>query len=166
MGSAGVGLAGLVSGCATRAPQAPISTAPVAVDGWTRLDQRPALDVEVSPLIDDIQKLAFRYFWEVTDEKTGMSPDRWPTPSFVSIAAMGFALTAYPIGVTHGWITRAEARERTLTTLQFLAAAPMGNQRSGVSGYRDFFYHFLGSTKGYRFSLAELSTIDTGSRSS
>lgn len=33
--------------------------------------------------------------------------------------------------------------------------------RSGVSGYRGFFYHFLGSTKGYRFSLSELSTIDT-----
>ena len=161
VGSAGVGLAGLLSGCATRAPQAPASTAPVAVDGWTRLDQRPALDVEVSPLIDDIQKLAFRYFWEVTDEKTGMAPDRWPTPSFVSIAAIGFALTAYPIGASHGWITRAEARERTLTTLEFLAAAPMGNQRSGVSGYRGFFYHFLGSTKGYRFSLSELSTIDT-----
>ena len=94
VGSAGMGLAGLLSGCATRAPQAPASTAPVAVDGWTRLDQRPALDVEVSPLIDDIQKLAFRYFWEVTDEKTGMAPDRWPTPSFVSIAAIGLLITA------------------------------------------------------------------------
>lgn len=161
VGTAGMGLAGLLSGCATRAPEVPIAAGPIAVDGWTKLDHRPALDVEVSPLIDDIQKLAFRYFWEVTDAKTGMSPDRWPTPSFVSIAAVGFALTAYPIGVTHGWISRDEARERTLTTLQFLAAAPMGDKRTQVSGNHGFFYHFLGSTKGYRFALSELSTIDT-----
>ncbi|PLK28034.1 Tat pathway signal protein [Porphyrobacter sp. TH134] len=160
VGSAGIGLAGLMTGCAPRAVVSP-SPGPIAVDGWTVLNDRPALDAEVSPLIDDIQRRAFRYFWEVTDEKTGMAPDRWPTPSFVSIAAIGFALTAYPIGVVHGWVTRAEAAQRTLTTLEFLTNAPMGDAPRGVSGYRGFFYHFLGSTRGYRFSLSELSTIDT-----
>lgn len=160
VGSAGLGLAGLMAGCTPRlAPPAPAG--PIAVDGWTVLNDRPALDVEVSPLIDDIQRRAFRYFWEVTDEKTGMAPDRWPTPSFVSIAAIGFALTAYPIGASHGWVTREAAAQRTLTTLEFLTKAPMGDTPTGVSGYRGFFYHFLGSTRGYRFSLSELSTIDT-----
>ncbi|WP_448659914.1 glucoamylase family protein [Sphingomonas sp. CJ99] len=160
VGTAGLGLAGLMAGCAPRAVQSG-PQGPIAVDGWTVLNDRPALDSDVSPLIDDIQRRAFRYFWEVTDEATGMAPDRWPTPSFVSIAAIGFALTAYPIGASHGWVTRQAAAQRTVTTLQFLADAPMGDAPRGMSGYKGFFYHFLGSTRGYRFSLSELSTIDT-----
>ena len=37
-------------------------------------------------------------------------PDRYPSPSFASIAAIGFALTAYGIGVERGCITRSQAR--------------------------------------------------------
>ena len=45
-------------------------------------------------------------------------PDRWPTPSFSSIAAVGFGLTAYGIGAERGYVTREEAAERTRATLQ------------------------------------------------
>ncbi len=113
------------------------------------------------PLIRDLQERTFRYFWDTTDPETGLAPDRWPTPSFASIAAVGFALTAYPIGVTNGWITREQARTRTLATLRFFATAPQGDGQSDASGYKGFFYHFLGVTKGRRFARAELSTIDT-----
>ena len=34
-------------------------------------------------------------------------------PVSIAIAAVGFALTAYPVGVERGWITRAQARTRT-----------------------------------------------------
>ncbi|MBJ6122209.1 Tat pathway signal protein [Sphingomonas sp. BT553] len=112
-------------------------------------------------LLTDIQERAFRFFWETTDPATGLAMDRWPTPSFASIAAVGFALTAYPIGVKHGWVTREAARARTLTTLQFFAGAPQGPEPTGASGYKGFFYHFLGVTKGQRFARCELSTIDT-----
>ena len=40
----------------------------------------------------------------------GLTPDRWPTKSFSSVAAIGFALTAYPIGVERGYMTRASGR--------------------------------------------------------
>ncbi|OAN64085.1 glucoamylase family protein [Sphingomonas sp. TDK1] len=113
------------------------------------------------PLVRDLQERTFRYFWDTTDPETGLAPDRWPTPSFASIAAVGFALTAYPIGVTNGWITRDQARTRTLATLRFFATAPQGDGQSDASGYKGFFYHFLGVTKGRRFARAELSTIDT-----
>jgi hypothetical protein len=113
------------------------------------------------PLIRDLQERTFRYFWDTTDPETGLAPDRWPTPSFASIAAVGFALTAYPIGVNNGWITRDQARTRTLATLRFFATAPQGDGQSDASGYKGFFYHFLGVTKGRRFARAELSTIDT-----
>ncbi|MEG3163113.1 glucoamylase family protein [Sphingomonas sp. PB2P19] len=123
--------------------------------------QRPLATAGKTDLVADLQERTFRYFWDTTDPKTGLAPDRWPTPSFASIAAVGFALTAYPIGVVHGWITREQARERTLVTLEFFAAAPQGDAPTGTSGYKGFFYHFLGTTKGQRFARCELSTIDT-----
>jgi hypothetical protein len=88
-------------------------------------------------------------------------PDRWPTESFASIAATGFGLTAYPIGVERGWVTREEARDRTLTTLRFFHGAPQGPAAAGTAGYKGFFYHFLHPSTGERFETVELSTIDT-----
>ncbi len=44
--------------------------------------------------LDTLEQRTFAFFWERTDPQTGLTPDRWPTPSFSSIAAVGFALTA------------------------------------------------------------------------
>ena len=117
----------------------------------------PASDV----LVRDLQQRTFRYFWDTTDPATGLAPDRWPTPSFASIAAVGFALTAYPIGIANGWITREQARDRTLATLRFFARAPQGPAPTGTAGYHGLFYHFLDMERGHRFGRTELSTIDT-----
>jgi hypothetical protein len=112
-------------------------------------------------LLDDLERRVFRFFWDTTDPQTGLAPDRWPTPSFCSIAAVGFALTAYPIGVERGWISRAQARSRVLATLRFFRDAPQGPEPGGRSGYRGFFYHFLDMRTGARFGQTELSTVDT-----
>jgi hypothetical protein len=112
-------------------------------------------------LIGDVQRRSFAFFWERANPANGLMPDRWPSPSFSSIAATGFALTAYPVGIEHGWITRAQARERTLATLRFFWTAPQGPQATGVSGYKGFFYHFLDMQTGLRFRQTELSSIDT-----
>jgi len=111
--------------------------------------------------LDTLEERTFRFFWERADPRTGLVPDRWPTPSFSSIAAVGFGLTAYPIGVERGYVTRAEARRRVLTTLDFFLRAPQGPQAAGGAGHRGFFYHFLDMTTGRRFGSVELSTIDT-----
>ncbi|MFS0737632.1 glucoamylase family protein [Sphingomonas sp. 1P06PA] len=139
-GSAAGGL--LAAGCAR---------APLATAGSTRLP----------PLFDAIEERTFRYFWDTTDPRTGLAPDRWPSPSFCSIAAVGFALTALPVGVTRGWITRAAARDRTLATLRFFWAGKQGPDPTGTIGHKGFFYHFLGMDTGTRFRDCELSTIDT-----
>ena len=110
---------------------------------------------------EDIERRTFRFFWETVNRKNGLVPDRWPTPSFSSIAAVGFALPAYAIGVERGWCTRAQARDLTLTTLRFFWNAPQGPERSGVSGHKGFFYHFLDMESGARFREVELSTVDT-----
>jgi hypothetical protein len=112
-------------------------------------------------LLDDLEHRTFRWFWDVGDPTTGLVPDRWPSKSFCSIAAVGFALNAYAIGAERGWITRAQARERTLKTLRFFATAPQGNAAAGMTGYRGFFYHFLDMERGRRFETVELSSIDT-----
>jgi hypothetical protein len=117
-------------------------------------------------IIDQVQERTFRWFWETTNPANGLVHDRYPTPSFSSVAAIGFGLTAYPIGVERGYITREQARERVLTTLRFFRDAPQGPQPSGITGYRGFLYHFLDMQTGHRFQNAEgwkieLSTIDT-----
>jgi len=119
----------------------------------------PALETE--PFLDTLQARTFDFFWETTNASNGLTPDRWPDPPFSSVAAVGYALTAYPIGVERGYVSRAQARERTLTTLEFFWNAPQSDARSGVSGHWGFFYHFLDMDSGYRYQQVELSTIDT-----
>jgi hypothetical protein len=111
--------------------------------------------------LDTLSQRTFAFFWERSDPVTGLTPDRWPTLSFSSVAAIGFALTAYPIGVERGYVSRDQARQRTLTTLRFLWNAPQGPAAAGVTGHQGFFYHFL-NADGSRFQTVELSTVDTG----
>lgn len=153
--AAALGGAALAGGCTAPAPRVPRLAFPGVLP---ELGTTPASASD--PLMDDIQKRTVSFFWNTTDQVMGLAPDRWPTPSFASIAAVGFALTTYPIAVTRGWITRPAAAERTLTTLRFFAEAPQG-PGDDTSGYKGFFYHFLGTTKGHRFARCELSTIDT-----
>ena len=113
------------------------------------------------PLFDDIERRTFDFFWATPNPVNGMVPDRHPSPSPASIAAVGFALTAYVIGADRGYITRAQARERTLATVRFLRAAPQGPQARGATGHKGFFYHFLDMKSGTRAPDSELSTVDT-----
>ncbi|MBE2216217.1 MAG: hypothetical protein IAE82_20255 [Opitutaceae bacterium] len=113
-------------------------------------------------LLEDLERRTFLWFWETTDPANGLAPDRGPPASFSSVAAVGFALTAYPIGVERAWITRVQAAARTRTTLQFLRDLPQGPAVSGTGGYRGFFYHFIDLQTGLRVaSDVELSSIDT-----
>ena len=120
-----------------------------------------ALTAAGPALLNDIARRTFDFFWHTVNHDNGLIPDRWPTPSFCSIAAVGFGLTAWPIGVERGWVTRAAARDLTLTTLRFFAALPSGDAASGTAGYRGFFYHFLDMRTGLRYRDCELSSVDT-----
>ena len=111
--------------------------------------------------LDTLQHRTFRWFWERTNHETGLTPDRWPTESFSSIAAIGFGLTGYGVGAERGYVPRAEAAERTLNTLRTLYTLPQGPGQVGTAGHRGYFYHFLEYDDGTRFRNTELSTIDT-----
>ena len=152
-GAAFTGLgSGWLGGCGSPGGAAP------AVETETPLGLPP---LDHAALLDDLERRSFNYFWETADPATGLVPDRWPTPSFASVAAVGFALSAYPIGVARGWVTREQAAQRTLVTLRFFASAPQGPAASGVAGHMGFFYHFLDMKTGTRFGQVELSTVDT-----
>lgn len=121
----------------------------------------PLASPRVQAFVDTLEQRTFQYFWNLSNPVNGLTPDRWPTPSFSSIAAVGFALTAYPIGVERGYITRDQARQRVVTTLRFFWTATQDSTTSGATGYHGFFYHFLDMNTGKRFQQVELSTIDT-----
>jgi hypothetical protein len=126
----------------------------------------PGVTPDVRPaghdaLLDDLQHRTFDFFWRTTNPDNGLVPDRYPTPSFSSIAAVGFGLTAYVVGIERGWVTRAAARDRVRATLAFFRDAPQGDAATGVTGYKGFYYHFLDMKTGLRFKDVELSSVDT-----
>jgi hypothetical protein len=113
-----------------------------------------------SRLLDAIQRGAFGYFLHETNRANGLVVDKtcpdWPA----SIAAIGLALTCYPVGVERGFIGRAEAAERALTTLRFFSESKQGPEVD-ATGYKGFYYHFLDMQSGARAWRSELSTVDS-----
>ena len=107
-----------------------------------RLSGAGRSDHAESRMLDAIQRDAFGYFLHETNRANGLVLDKtcadWPA----SIAAVGLALTAYPVGVERGFVPRAEAAERTLTTLRFFWRSKQGPEPD-ATGYKGFYYHFL-----------------------
>jgi hypothetical protein len=112
--------------------------------------------------LDLLERTAFDYFWYEANPNNGMIRDRSEPFSAASIAAIGFGLTGIGIAIDRGYITREAGANRVLHTLETLWNAPQGNDVSGTSGYRGWFYHFLEMETGLRAGTSELSSIDTG----
>ena len=111
-------------------------------------------------MLDGLQHAAFDYFLARTNLSNGLVADTSRPNSPSSIAAVGFALSAYPVGVERGWIVRADAVERVLSALRFFS----GSDQSGTTtatGFRGFYFHFLDIGTGRRVWQSELSSIDT-----
>ena len=107
-----------------------------------------------------LQRNSFGYFVNEVNRRNGLvvdkTSDNWPA----SIAAVGMALTAYPVGVARRFISREEAAQRTVTTLRFLADSEQ-SESPDATGYRGFYYHFLDMNSGRRAWQSELSSVDT-----
>lgn len=129
--------------------------------GWQQQSSTASPQRDWDPFLDTLQHRTFLFFWNTTDSATGLTPDRYPTLVFSSIAAVGFALTAYPIGAERGYITREQAAQRVLNTLKYFWHAPQSADAVRTSGYKGFFYHFLDFDSGLRYKDVELSTIDS-----
>ena len=110
-------------------------------------------------LLDLIQRQSLDFFLMESNPKNGLVRDRANNfsrsagQSPASIASVGFALTAFAVGVERDWLDINTARERTYQTLQFFL-----NQAPHEHG---FFYHFMNMTTGKNTRQSELSPIDT-----
>ena len=121
-----------------------------------------ALSKADEALLEDISHASFLFFWEQSDPNTGITRDRtrldgkpndYPRRDVGSTGATGFGLTALCIGAERGWITRAEARERTLRTLRFYA--------DKAKDEHGWFYHFINVVTGDRDGTSEVSVSDS-----
>jgi hypothetical protein len=150
------------SPCVTRSLAALVAAAFTACAPNHIAGPPPPDSTQAAAFLDTLEQRTFHYFWDLASSTNGLIPDRWPSLSASSIAAVGFGLTAYPIGVERGYITRDQARQRVLNTLNFFWTAAQDSTATGVTGYKGFFYHFLDLTSGQRSGpQIELSTIDT-----
>lgn len=110
-------------------------------------------------LLDDLQHRAVQFFWDQSNPENGFTKDRATNANkpdehnVASCAAVGFALVAYPIGVEHRWLARADALKRTRTTLSHL--------NTTWPGSHGWLYHFVDYKTGARQWNCEVSSIDT-----
>jgi hypothetical protein len=120
--------------------------------------QEPAA-VDHDSFLNEVEQSAFRFFEDHHNPHNGLVRDSAPnrpgatTNSPASIAGVGFALTAYPVAVERGWMSRASAYELTVRTLEFFL--------NNAEQHKGFFFHFLNFETGERVNHSELSPIDT-----
>jgi hypothetical protein len=110
--------------------------------------------------LDQLQRDTFQYFVRETNPANGLVPDSTKQQTAASIAAVGLALTTYPIGVERGFVSRSWASTRTRTTLRFFWDGPQGPHAAAI-GHHGFYYHFLDLQSGHRAWNSEISTIDS-----
>lgn len=103
--------------------------------------------------LDLSEKKSFDFFWKETNEDNGLTRNTTEPNSPVSIASCGFALTAIPIAIERGWITKDEGYARALLTLKTF--------RDDLENEHGFYYHFVDFKTGRRAWRSEISCIDT-----
>ncbi len=97
--------------------------------------------------MDALQRETFDYFVHEANPLNGLVVDKTQPGAPASIAAVGLALSSYPVGVERGFITRGQAIERTLATLRFFHGSVQSTDPD-ATGYKGFYYHFLDMTSG------------------
>ena len=114
--------------------------------------------MDIQTLLENELKGSFNFFLDYTNLQTGgpgygLAVDSTKKPGIASIAATGFALTAWVIAAERGYLGRLQALEIVRGTLHTLL--------DNASHAHGFFAHFLDRETGARFRKCEYSTIDT-----
>jgi hypothetical protein len=86
-------------------------------------------------MLDKLERLTFEYFLHEDNPANGLIADKTQKGSPASIAAVGLALSAYPVGIERGFCSRATARQKTLRTAILLEQSPgCQNRRNWLQG--------------------------------
>src|SRR5580692_1176931 len=112
------------------------------------------------PMLESLQRATFEYFLREVNPRNGLVADKSEAGSPSSIAAVGLGLSALPVAVQRGWMSRNAAASRALATLRFFHGSAQGPEPD-ATGHHGFYYHFLDMSTGRRAWQCELSTIDT-----
>lgn len=148
----------LLTGCAAPSTPTQDPVAPTISPTETIPAPTAAPLIALETVMDYEMRGAFDFFWEqanvnVTEAGYGLVRDRFPgSEGIASIASVGFALSAYPIGVEKGYIAREQGLERVEGTLETLFK---------MDRTEGFFYHFVDMSTGKRAWNSEVSSIDT-----
>jgi len=131
----------------------------------TEFISKGKIDYRLSPedeaLLDSIQQKTFLFFMGEHHPEWGIVKDRAAAWAPSSIAATGFGIPCFAIGVERKWITRQQAAQITLDILSFFMNSDQSGDKNGI-GYKGFYYHFLRMDTGKREWNCELSSVDTG----
>jgi hypothetical protein len=119
------------------------------------------LTPEEELILDTIQQKTFLFFLNEHHPEWGIVKDRTLSGAPASIAATGFGIPCFAIGVEHKWIAREQAAQITLNTLNFFYNSDQ-SAGTNTTGYKGFYYHFLAMDTGTRTWKCELSSVDTG----
>ena len=76
-----------------------------------------------SALLDMVQAYTFRYFWDFAHPVSGLARER-NTTSTVTSGGSGFGVMAIIVGAERGFVTYAQALQRTTKIVDFLLAMP------------------------------------------
>ncbi len=124
---------------------------------------RTELKTDVPDIVTDELEAGFYFFWDLANSDInskgfGLIPDRFNTSNntggaVASIASVGYGLSALPIGIEAGFVTREEAEERAYNTLLTF--------RDDMTRTHGFWYHFVGMQTSERVWESEVSIIDS-----
>lgn len=120
---------------------------------------QPMFSTADTAMLNDLQKRAVNFFVNETHPATGLTKDRAKNNAdrddykIASSASTGYALAAFVIGADRGWLSKADAKAKTLVTLRGI--------NDLLEHERGWSYHFTDWATGKREWKCEASTIDT-----
>ena len=145
-------LASIVIGLAL--PATSVLANPTHITPETNHEISELIAMDDDELLNIISKKSFDYFWLEANPNNGLIRHYSEENSPSGIAAVGLGLTAIPVGIKRGWISREEGYKRTITTLITLTS-------DKISRENGFFYQFLDMSDGSRFNESQVSSMDT-----
>ena len=112
---------------------------------------------EEETLLTEIQQGCFQFLWQEVGSPIPLVKDRLTNDKVSSLAGVGFQLSALPIGVERGWISRQQAVQRATKILKGIIERD-DNKKHGI------YLHYVDLNNGgmhyAQGAQVQVSTVD------